>query len=241
MIRLSIVCLAVICAAGAAFGANAAAGSGNTPASTGNWRIRQGGDRQLGIFQRRPRQEMHRHLHERTRRGRFQGRVRQELRHAVSAGRRHRRLEFPRQRSVCGCSMRRARRWSNSARWKTESTRRRRRASACCSCRMPPRRRVLRRRRRTKWPATGCSCAGTGTPLCGLTLAATPLRDGLALTVKPGCAPSIAQLNFTQWQLDHDELVLMPRAATPWRFEEIDNVSWRGFRKAPTRSRWSSR
>jgi hypothetical protein len=68
---------------------------------------------------------------------------------------------------------------------------------------------------------------GAGTPLCALALSATPLRDGLTLTVKPGCAPSIAQLNFTQWQLDHDQLVLVVARGTPWRFEEIDNVTWR--------------
>ncbi len=68
---------------------------------------------------------------------------------------------------------------------------------------------------------------GPGAPLCAFTLAATPLRDGQALTVKPGCAASIAQLNFTQWQLDNGQLVLVPARGTPWRFEEIDTTTWR--------------
>jgi hypothetical protein len=68
---------------------------------------------------------------------------------------------------------------------------------------------------------------GAGTPLCALTLATTPVRDGLTLTVKPGCAASIAQLNFTQWQLDHGELVLVAARGSPLRFEEIDTVTWR--------------
>jgi Protease inhibitor Inh len=68
---------------------------------------------------------------------------------------------------------------------------------------------------------------GAGAPLCALTLASTAMRDGLALTVKPGCAPSIAQLNFTQWQLDRGELVLVTERGSSWRFEEIDNVTWR--------------
>lgn len=63
--------------------------------------------------------------------------------------------------------------------------------------------------------------------LCAFTLSAAPSGDALALTVKSGCATSIAQLNFTQWRLDRDELMLVPARGNPWRFEEIDNLTWR--------------
>ena len=49
----------------------------------------------------------------------------------------------------------------------------------------------------------------------------------MAMTVKPGCAASIAQLNFTQWRLDKGELMLVPARGNPWRFEEIEGAGWR--------------
>jgi hypothetical protein len=67
---------------------------------------------------------------------------------------------------------------------------------------------------------------GEGPLLCSLTLSTTALRDAFALTVKPGCDPAIARLNFTQWRLDRGELILMLARGNPWRFEEIDNVTW---------------
>jgi Protease inhibitor Inh len=67
---------------------------------------------------------------------------------------------------------------------------------------------------------------GSGPPLCALTLVTTALRDGFALTVKPGCNAAIAQLNFSQWRMDRGELVLVPVRGNPWRFEEIDAVTW---------------
>lgn len=68
---------------------------------------------------------------------------------------------------------------------------------------------------------------GSGTRLCALALSSAALRDGFTLTVKPGCAESIAQLGFTEWRLDDGELILNASHASPWRFEEIDNVTWR--------------
>ncbi len=68
---------------------------------------------------------------------------------------------------------------------------------------------------------------GTDKPLCNLTLATTPLRDDLALTVKPGCDASVARFGFTQWRMDRGELVLVSTRGISWRFEEIDNVTWR--------------
>jgi hypothetical protein len=68
---------------------------------------------------------------------------------------------------------------------------------------------------------------GGSTVLCAVTLASTPLRDGFTLTVKPGCADSLARLGFAQWRLDRGELILVPARGNPWRFEELDNVTWR--------------
>jgi hypothetical protein len=68
---------------------------------------------------------------------------------------------------------------------------------------------------------------GSGKPLCVLTLTTTAAKDGFALSVKPGCDAAIAKLNFTQWRLDRDEIMLVPARGTPWRFEEMDGTSWR--------------
>ena len=66
-----------------------------------------------------------------------------------------------------------------------------------------------------------------GAPLCVLTLAATAVQDGLAITVKPGCDPAIARLNWTLWRIDRDELMLVSARGNPWRFEEVDANTWR--------------
>ena len=96
----------------------------------------------------------------------------------------------------------------------------------CCSCKIP------RRRRQAPAPkpddvAGDWTLTRGGSPFCALTLAPTPLRDGLTLTVKPGCAESIVRLGFAQWRLDGAELVLAPARGTPWRFEAVDNTTWR--------------
>jgi len=64
-------------------------------------------------------------------------------------------------------------------------------------------------------------------PLCSFTLAPTAVKDAFALTVKPGCNASIAGQNFVQWRLEREELVLVPARGNPWRFEEIENGTWR--------------
>ncbi len=68
---------------------------------------------------------------------------------------------------------------------------------------------------------------GSGAPICMVTLSVNAAKDGLALTVKPGCDPAIARLNFTQWRLDRDELMLVPARGNPWRFEEVEAGNWR--------------
>ena len=68
---------------------------------------------------------------------------------------------------------------------------------------------------------------GSGAPICVVTLSASAAKDGLALTVKPGCDASITRLNFTLWRLDRDELMLVPARGNPWRFEEVEAGTWR--------------
>lgn len=65
-----------------------------------------------------------------------------------------------------------------------------------------------------------------GVAVCGLALAATGAKDAFALTVKRGCDPSIARLNFAQWQLDRGELLLVPARGAAWRFVEGDGGAW---------------
>jgi len=67
----------------------------------------------------------------------------------------------------------------------------------------------------------------SGAPICSLTLALTAAGDAFAVTVKPGCEPALARFNFTQWRIDRDELMLVPARGNPWRFEEVDNSTWR--------------
>ncbi len=66
-----------------------------------------------------------------------------------------------------------------------------------------------------------------GKPLCQFTLATDPAGDGMAIKIKPGCEPTLARLNFTQWKIDRDELMLMPAKGSAWRFGEADINSWR--------------
>jgi hypothetical protein len=73
-----------------------------------------------------------------------------------------------------------------------------------------------------------------GAPICAVTLSANAAKDGLALTVKPGCDATIARLNFTQWRLDRDELMLVPARGNPWRFEEVEAGNWRRVPESAT-------
>jgi len=66
-----------------------------------------------------------------------------------------------------------------------------------------------------------------GAPVCLLTLGMTPASDGFAVTIKPGCEAALFRLNFVQWRIDRDELMLVPARGSPWRFEEVDNTTWR--------------
>lgn len=63
--------------------------------------------------------------------------------------------------------------------------------------------------------------------VCSVALSMEPAKEALALTIKPGCDPAIARLAFTQWRLDRGVLIFSAARGTPWRFEEIENDSWR--------------
>ena len=65
-----------------------------------------------------------------------------------------------------------------------------------------------------------------GGKICSLTLANTPAGDGYALSLKPGCDPSIARFGASSWQMDRSELVLRGGDSQTWRFEENDNNTW---------------
>jgi hypothetical protein len=69
---------------------------------------------------------------------------------------------------------------------------------------------------------------GTGKPICTVTLvnaAAGP--EHFALRLKPGCDALVARFGPTTWRMDRGQLVLMPKAGEPWRFEESDAMTWR--------------
>ena len=65
-----------------------------------------------------------------------------------------------------------------------------------------------------------------GSTVCALALSNTPQGDGFAVTVKPGCSPTIAALKFVQWRIVENLLVLAPADGDLWRFEDVDGV-WR--------------
>jgi len=63
--------------------------------------------------------------------------------------------------------------------------------------------------------------------VCSVNLSMEPAKEGLAMTLKPGCDAGVARLAFTQWRLDRGVLIFSAARGTPWRFEEIENDSWR--------------
>ena len=68
---------------------------------------------------------------------------------------------------------------------------------------------------------------GEGKALCLLALTSVPAHDGFTLTVQPGCDAGVAKAGLAQWRLDRGQIVLIPARGEPWRFEEIDDVTWR--------------
>ncbi len=74
---------------------------------------------------------------------------------------------------------------------------------------------------------------GEGKPLCLFALTSAPAHDGFTLTVQPGCDAAIAKLGLAQWRLEAGQLELLPARGEPWRFEEIDDVTWRRLPDRP--------
>ena len=69
---------------------------------------------------------------------------------------------------------------------------------------------------------------GTGKPICAVTLANTAAGpEHLALRLKPGCDALVSRFGPVSWRMDRGQLVLMPKAGEPWRFEESDSMTWR--------------
>jgi hypothetical protein len=68
----------------------------------------------------------------------------------------------------------------------------------------------------------------TGKPICAVTLANTAAGpERLALRLKPGCDAFVTRFGPAAWRMDRGQLVLMPKAGEPWRFEESDSMTWR--------------
>jgi Protease inhibitor Inh len=63
-------------------------------------------------------------------------------------------------------------------------------------------------------------------PLCKLSLSKALVgADSYRIVVRPGCTAAIADLAFSTWRLESNELLLSGRAG-PWRFSESDANTW---------------
>jgi Protease inhibitor Inh len=63
-------------------------------------------------------------------------------------------------------------------------------------------------------------------PLCKLSLSkALVSAETYRIVVRPGCTPAIADLAFSSWKLDSNELLLTGRGGA-WRFSESDANTW---------------
>ena len=71
------------------------------------------------------------------------------------------------------------------------------------------------------------STAGTGKPICSLTLANTAASaDSFAVTVKPGCDQQIARFGPASWKMERGQLVVQSGKGEIWRFEESEPNTW---------------
>jgi hypothetical protein len=68
---------------------------------------------------------------------------------------------------------------------------------------------------------------GQDPPVCIFALTDMVSHDGFALTMYPGCAAGVAKTRLRQWRLQAGQLELIPALGEPWRFERIDNDTWR--------------
>jgi Protease inhibitor Inh len=63
-------------------------------------------------------------------------------------------------------------------------------------------------------------------PLCKLSLSKALVgADSYRIVVRPGCVAAIADLAFSTWRLEANELLLTGRTGT-WRFSESDATNW---------------
>lgn len=69
--------------------------------------------------------------------------------------------------------------------------------------------------------------SGKGARLCHVALSTDAVQEGMTLTVKPGCDPSVARMGLSVWRIDRDELMLVPARGAPLRFEEAESNTWR--------------
>jgi invasion protein IalB len=71
------------------------------------------------------------------------------------------------------------------------------------------------------------SAAGTGKPICNLTLANTAASaDSFAVSLKPGCDQQIARFGPASWRMERGQLVLQSGKGEIWRFEESEPNTW---------------
>ena len=82
---------------------------------------------------------------------------------------------------------------------------------------------------------------GTGAPACALTLATTVLRDAFVLTVKPGCDPRSCGSVSSNGAWIAASWSWCRRAALPGGSSRSKTAPGTGCRKAPIRSRWCGR
>ena len=184
--------------------------------------IGQGDDRQLGVFQRRPRQDLHRHLQERRGRGRLKVEFEPNCAELFPfmpdiAG-----WRFP-DNDLLVCSTPRASRCSNSARSRAASTRRRRPAKASCFSRMQRRRR-RRRSRRPDGRRMGRSCAAPARRSARSRWPTTAAGDDFAVDgqARLRCGDRAAQFRARGRSIAANWCCAVARQS--WRFEEVENA-----------------
>ena len=78
-----------------------------------------------------------------------------------------------------------------------------------------------------EWAFVRAGGAGSGKPICGVTLADTAAdADNFAVKVKPGCDQLITRFGPTAWKMDRGQLVVQSAKGEIWRFEENDPTTW---------------
>jgi hypothetical protein len=68
---------------------------------------------------------------------------------------------------------------------------------------------------------------GGNRTVCRLTLSKTAVGEEFAVQVRPPCEASVTRFGPATWQLDRGELVFRSARGQYWRFEAVDETSWR--------------